>query len=123
MRIVIAYDKGEPIYEQMKNQIRAQILSGAAKEGEMLPSIRTVAKELRIGVITAKRAYDDLCAEGFLYSVPGKGVFVAPDKGGLADEYAAAALREKFKDIALFASENSVGREIVDKIYKEFFGK
>ena len=123
MHIIISYETGEPIYEQIKCQIRGQILSGVLKEGEMLPSIRTIAKELKIGIITAKRAYDDLCAEGFLYSVQGKGVFVAAYDSERTDGYSERSLREKFREIKSFAEINSIDKTTVEKIYKEIFGK
>ncbi len=89
----------------------------------MLPSIRTIAKELKIGIITAKRAYDDLCAEGFLYSVQGKGVFVAAYDSERTDGYSERTLREKFREIKSFAEINSIDKTTVEKIYKEIFGK
>lgn len=77
MTILIDNKSGQPIYEQICAQIRGQILSGALREDEALPSIRSLAKDLRISVITTKRAYEELEADGFLYTVPGKGSFVA----------------------------------------------
>ena len=78
MRILIDNKSGVPIYEQIYNQIKAQIISGDILEDEMLPSIRSLAKDLRISVITTKRAYDELEKDGFVYTVAGKGCFVAP---------------------------------------------
>ena len=77
MQLYISHSSGQPIYEQICTQIKAQILSGALLPGEALPSIRALAKDLRISVITTKRAYDELEAQGFLYTVAGKGSFVA----------------------------------------------
>lgn len=77
MRILIDNKSGIPIYEQIYNQIKDQIISGAVPEDEMLPSIRSLAKDLRISVITTKRAYDELEKDGFVYTVAGKGCFVA----------------------------------------------
>ena len=77
MRIDINNQSGAPIYEQIYSQIKAQIISGALGEDEPLPSIRNLAKDLRVSVITTKRAYDELEREGFLYTVAGKGCFVA----------------------------------------------
>ena len=77
MEIYISNTSGVPIYAQITEQIRAKILSGELKEGEALPSIRLLAKELRISVITTKRAYEDLEAAGFIHTAPGKGSFVA----------------------------------------------
>lgn len=78
MQIYIDNRSGVPIYDQIYTQIKSQIISGALEENEMLPSIRGLARDLRISVITTKRAYDELEREGFLYTVPAKGCFVAP---------------------------------------------
>ena len=77
MTILIDNKSGQPIYEQIVDQIREQILTGALGADEALPSIRSLAKDLRISVITTKRAYEELEQEGFLYTVAGKGCFVA----------------------------------------------
>ncbi len=77
MDIIISNASGKPIYEQIITQIKNQILSGALAEGDALPSIRLLAKELRISVITTKRAYEDLERDGFIETFPGKGSFVA----------------------------------------------
>ena len=78
MRIFIDNKSGMPIYDQIYSQIKAQIISGAMQEDEALPSIRNLAKDLRISVITTKRAYDELEKEGFIYTIAAKGCFVAP---------------------------------------------
>ena len=77
MKIIIANSSPDPIYEQISRQIKAQIISGELGEGEGLPSIRKLAKELQISVITTKRAYEELEKEGFIDTVSGKGCFVA----------------------------------------------
>ena len=77
MDIVISNSGGAPIYEQISSQIKAQIISGELREGDLLPSIRALAKELRISVITTKRAYEELEREGYVLTVAGKGTFVA----------------------------------------------
>ncbi|MCI8970742.1 MAG: GntR family transcriptional regulator [Oscillibacter sp.] len=77
MEIIIRNTANQPIYEQIYTQLKAQIIAGALSPGEALPSIRALAKDLKISVITTKRAYDELEAEGFLYTVAGKGCFVA----------------------------------------------
>lgn len=77
MEIIIRNTANQPIYEQITSQLKAQIIAGALSPGEALPSIRALAKDLKISVITTKRAYDELEAEGFLYTVAGKGCFVA----------------------------------------------
>ncbi len=77
MDIIISNAGGTPIYEQIATQIKSQILSGALSAGDALPSIRTLARELRISVITTKRAYEELERDGFIETVAGKGSFVA----------------------------------------------
>ena len=78
MEIYINNSSPKPIYAQITDQIRNAICSGQLKEGDLLPSIRLLAKDLRISVITTKRAYADLEQAGFINTVPGKGCFVAP---------------------------------------------
>ena len=78
MTILLDNQRGDPIYRQIAEQIKAQILSGAVQPDTALPSIRNLAKDLRISVITTKRAYDELEQEGFVYTIAGKGCFVAP---------------------------------------------
>ena len=77
MDIIISNASQKPIYEQITSQIKNLILAGTLQEGEMLPSMRLLAKELRISVITTKRAYEDLERDGFIETVTGKGSFVA----------------------------------------------
>lgn len=78
MNILISNSSGIPIYEQIYQQIKTLILMGELQEGEALPSMRQLAKELRISVITSKRAYEELEKSGLIYSITGKGSFVAP---------------------------------------------
>ena len=86
MDIILSNSSGKPIYEQIADQVREQILSGALSAGGALPSMRVLAKELRISVITTKRAYEELERDGFLENVPGKGCFVAPQNRELLRE-------------------------------------
>ena len=86
MDIIISNSAGTPIYEQITQQMKGLILRGELREGEALPSMRLLAKELRISVITTKRAYEELEREGFLENVPGKGCFVAPQNRELLRE-------------------------------------
>ena len=86
MDIIISNSGGVPIYDQITRQMKGLILRGELKEGEALPSMRLLAKELRISVITTKRAYEELEREGFLDNVPGKACFVAPQNPELARE-------------------------------------
>ncbi len=87
MNITIQTKSGVPIYEQIGKAIKADILEGKLRKDEPLPSIRSLAADLRISVITTKRAYEDLEKEGMIYSVPGKGFFVDnPDREYLAEK-------------------------------------
>ncbi|MCH5285913.1 MAG: GntR family transcriptional regulator [Christensenellaceae bacterium] len=86
MNLIISNADGRPIYEQIAAQIRDSILAGELQPGDMLPSIRALAKDLRISVITTKRAYDELEAQGCVHTVAGKGCFVAEQNGNLLRE-------------------------------------
>lgn len=86
MNIIIRNSSDQPIYEQIYTQIKEMILTGSLSEGEMLPSIRGLAKDLRISVITTKRAYDELEREGYIHTVAGKGCFVAGTNKELIQE-------------------------------------
>lgn len=77
MEIIVSNADSKPIYEQIAGQIRSQIMQGTLAEGEQLPSIRALANDLRVSVITTKRAYADLEAQGFIVTAPGRGSFVA----------------------------------------------
>ena len=97
MELIIRNTAGQPIYDQISSQIKAQIIAGTLSPGEALPSIRALAKDLKISVITTKRAYDELEAEGFLYTVAGKGSFVA--EGDTQNDARKAELTGKLKPI------------------------
>lgn len=105
MDILLRNTGGQPIYEQIADQIKGQILDGSLAAGTALPSIRLLARDLRISVITTKRAYEELERDGFLENVPGKGCFVAPQNRELlreaqlrrAEEFLAQAVEEARK--------------------------
>ncbi len=86
MKIIVKNKSDQPIYEQIEEQIKAQILEGSMMEEEQLPSIRQLARDLKISVITTTRVYNDLADEGFIISVAGKGYFVAPRNNELLRE-------------------------------------
>lgn len=86
MEILIRNSDSQPIYEQIVRQVSAQILSGALPPGTALPSIRALARDLKISVITTKRAYEELEREGFVITTPGKGCYVAPRPEGTWDQ-------------------------------------
>lgn len=99
MDIILSSSSGEPIYQQIIDQVKRMIVTGVMAEGEMLPSIRQLAKDLRISVITTKRAYDDLEREGFIRSVPGKGSFVAPSNSEFIKENQRKLIEEKLTEV------------------------
>ena len=98
MKVIISNASSDPIYEQIEKQIKAQIISGALKEGDALPSIRKLAQELQISVITTKRAYEELEKEGFIDSVGGKGCFVAMQNKELLREKKIKTVEELLND-------------------------
>ena len=95
MRILISNSSPEPIYEQIVRQIKAEVIAGRLEEGAPLPSIRALAHDLQVSVITTKRAYDELEAEGFLDSVGGKGTFVAAQNPAFLREKRMKVVEEK----------------------------
>ena len=99
MNIFIDNKSGAPIYDQIFNQIKSQIISGALKEDEALPSIRNLAKDLKISVVTTKRAYDELEREGFIYTIAAKGCFVAPKNVELIREANLRKIEELMAEI------------------------
>ena len=103
MTILIDNRSGQPIYEQIVDQIRDQILAGALKPDTALPSIRSLAKDLRISVITTKRAYEELEREGYIYTVPAKGCFVAGLNPALLREEHLRQLEETLMEAAQLA--------------------
>lgn len=98
MELIIRNAGDVPIYEQITRQVKALILQGELREGDALPSMRLLAKDLRISVITTKRAYEELERDGFITTVPGKGCFVAPQDPGLAREDAMRRMEEKLSE-------------------------
>jgi Predicted transcriptional regulators len=92
-------------------QIKEQVLSGRLKAGEQLPSIRLMAKDLKVGIITVKRAYDELCAEGIAVSLAGRGIFVAEVDEHKAKQIHLAMLSERLADIADFCRSTGITKE------------
>jgi GntR family transcriptional regulator len=118
---LLDYENGVPIYEQIKSQIREQIFSGALRPNQPLPSIRMLAKELKVGIITAKRAYDDLTAEGLTYSVQGKGVFV----GNVAREKIAKShceeMEKQLKKAVELSKTNGISKEELFEMLSNYY--
>ena len=111
MTILIDNKSGQPIYEQIVSQLREQIYSGALAEDEALPSIRDLARDLRISVITTKRAYEELAAGGLIYTVPGKGSFVAAKNMELLREEHLRQIEEHLGAALGLARLSGLGRE------------
>lgn len=99
MRVLISNASNEPIYNQISNQIKGSIIKGDLEEGELLPSIRGLARDLQISVITTKRAYEELEKEGFIETVPGKGSYVAIHNRELIKEKKLKIIEDKLAQI------------------------
>ena len=118
MTILIDNKSGTPIYDQIYTQIKSQIISGTLKPDEMLPSIRGLAKDLRISFITTKRAYEELEREGFIYTIPAKGCYVAPKNVELLREENLKKIEEHIDEIVrLAASCNLSKQEIIEMVH------
>ena len=118
MKIIISNDSGIPIYEQIKNQIKAQIVSGDLKADEALPGMRTLASDLKVSVITTKRAYNDLEQEGYIYSMPGKGSFVKKLNEEVVRENALSEIEKYFTDAMTGAKAAGIEIEELQEILK-----
>ena len=117
MNILIDHKSGTPIYDQIYSQIKSQIISGALKQDELLPSIRGLAKDLRISFITTKRAYEELEREGFIYTLPAKGCYVAPKNIELLREENLKKIEEYIDEIVKLAvSCNLSKQEIIEMV-------
>ena len=117
VNILIDNKSGTPIYDQIYSQIKSQIISGALKPDELLPSIRGLAKDLRISFITTKRAYEELEKEGFIYTLPAKGCYVAPKNVELLREENLKKIEEHIDEIVrLAASCNLSKQEIMEMV-------
>lgn len=111
MNLFIDNKCGLPIYEQIYTQLKSQIINGTLQEDDPLPSIRNLAKDLRISVITTKRAYDELEREGFIYTVAAKGCFVAPKNVELLREENLKKIEEHIDSILQLAASCNLRKE------------
>ena len=118
MKIIISNDSGLPIYEQIKNQIKAQIVAGELKADEDLPGMRTLASDLKVSVITTKRAYNDLEQEGYIYSMPGKGSFVKKLNEEVVRENALAEIEKYLTDAMTVAKAAGIDIDELQEILK-----
>ena len=123
MDIIISNSSGVALYEQIEEQIKSQIMTGELMEGDALPSMRVLAKELKISIITTKRAYEDLERDGFIYSVTGKGSFVKGINSDLVKEnmkFAIQELLENAVDKAILGKETlDEMREMLTLLYED----
>ncbi|GGP13033.1 GntR family transcriptional regulator [Oceanobacillus neutriphilus] len=123
MQIIISNSSKEPIYEQILKQIQTAILSGELAEGDALPSIRQLAKDLKISVITTKRAYEELEKAGFIYSIVGKGSFIAEQNLEVIREKKLRVIEEQLS--AVISNSKEIGlpyeelQELLKLLYEE----
>ena len=116
MKIIINNSSMVPIYEQIMEQIKAQIISGELKENDILPSVRTMAKELKISALTVKKAYDALEQEGFIVTVHGKGSFVAAINKNVALEEQRREVEAAFEEAIRKARSCGMTKEEISQL-------
>ena len=123
MQILISNSSKEPIYEQIYEQVKKQILTGELQEGQALPSMRQLAKDLHISVITTKRAYEELEKNGFIYSIVGKGSFVSEQNTEIIKERKMKVIEEKLSEAIQNSKEMGIGlselKEMLTLLYTE----
>ncbi len=120
MDIVILNSSDKPIYEQIREQMVEQILNGTLHEGESLPSIRGLAKELEVSVITTKRAYEELELEGFINTVPGKGSFVSQGNKEHLEQKQLNSIKSQIKQVVSESKKYKVSTEQLIQWIKQF---
>ena len=122
MKMIISNNSPVPIYEQIKNTIIKQILSDELKEDEALPSIRNLSKEIRISVMTIKKAYDELEKEGYIKSIQGKGTFVAPKNKSLIRENIQKQIEEHIDEAVKLALKYDIEKKDIIDLIDIFYG-
>lgn len=122
MRMIISNSSSIPIYEQIKNSIIEQIMNDELKEDEAIPSIRNLASDIKISVMTIKKAYDELESEGYIISRQGKGTFVAPKNSALAKESAQKDIEEYIAKIIEIANKFNIDKKEIIDIFNLFYG-
>lgn len=116
MDILINNKSSSPIYDQIYTQIKNQIISGKLTENEALPSIRGLARDLRISFITTKRAYDELEKDGFIYTIPAKGCYVAPKNTELIREENLKKIEEHIDEIVRLAASLNLSKKEISEM-------
>ena len=122
MKMIISNSSSVPIYEQIKNSIIEQIMNDELKEDEMIPSIRNLAQDIKISVMTIKKAYDELETEGYIISRQGKGTFVAPKNTELAKDKAQKDIEEYISKIVDISSKFNISKEEIIDVFNLFYG-
>lgn len=121
MNIIISNNSSVPIYEQIENAIKEAIFSNELKEGDMLPSVRNLANDLKISFLTVKRAYDELEREGFIKTVQGKGSFIAPKNLELIKEEKLKEIQDYIEKIYNVSKMANISEEEVKELFKIIF--
>lgn len=122
MQIILQNTAGKPIYEQITEQMKAQILSGVIPAGEQLPSIRTLAKDLRVSVITTKRAYEELEREGFVETMQGRGTYVSHQDTEQVREEHLRRIEQKLLEAVEIAKSAGISEQEVCEALHLLFG-
>ena len=122
MKVIISNSSSIPIYEQIKNQIISQIMSEELKEGDTIPSIRNLAQDIKISVMTIKKAYDELENEGYINSVQGKGTYIAPKNTELIREQANKEIEEHISKIIEISNKFNINKEEVINLFEFIYG-
>lgn len=122
MKIIISNSGAVPIYEQIKSQIINQIITDELKSGDAIPSIRTLASDIKISVMTIKKAYDELENEGYIRSVQGKGTFVASKNIELARENANRKIEKHIEEIIEIANKFNINKKDVIDLFEFIYG-
>lgn len=122
MKMIISNSSSVPIYEQIKNSIIEQIMNNELQEDEAIPSIRTLAQEIKISVMTIKKAYDELEREGYIISRQGKGTFVAPKNTELAKDKAQKEIEEHISKIVDISKKYDIEKTEILDVFNLFYG-
>lgn len=121
MNIIITNSSGIPIFEQIENAIKKAIFSNELKEGEMLPSVRSLANDLKISFLTVKRAYDELEKAGFIKTVQGKGSYVSPKNLDLIKEEKLKEVQDYIEKIYEVSKLSNISKEEISELFKMIF--
>lgn len=121
MEIIVSNRSDKPIYEQISMQVKSQIMDGTLSDGEALPSMRALAKDLHISVITVQRAYEDLTRDGFIETVSGKGSFVAPQNKEFIQEEQLRIAEKHLEKVAIIGCTHGISYEQMANILKLFY--